>query len=126
MTATVFSVAQLEALLDSVGNGAPVVRAEDDKGHLSFEVGLVEAGEHAEAVECLELRVKILLLVSAVRESVQTNTVLVVRGQVAKLDGVPALDDFRSTKGNDLVLERLGPDSHLLVVDLKVGDSESL
>ena len=47
-----------------------------------------------EVVECLELRLQVLLVVGAVRESVQTNTIFVVRRQVAKLDGVPALKDI--------------------------------
>lgn len=48
----------------------------------------------------------------------QTNTVRVVGLEIAHLDSVPSLNNIRSTERNDLVLERLGADGHLLVINL--------
>ena len=63
MLATVLSVAVTVTSLDGVADCAPVNWAQNNQGHLGLEIRLIKAGEDAEAVECLELRVQILLLV---------------------------------------------------------------
>ena len=83
MLSIVGGIAMLVTGLDGVANSAPVNRAKYNERHLGLEIGLVEAREDAEAVESLKLRVQILLLVSAVNESVQTNSILIIRSQVA-------------------------------------------
>ena len=127
MTSTaVLIIADLVALLDSIADRAPVKRATDDEGHLSLEIRLVEAGEDSEAVESFKLRVKILLVVGGIGESVQTNAVFIVWCEIAELYGVPALDDVRDAEWDDLVLERLGTNRHSFVIDLQISDGKGL
>ena len=63
VSAAVFSVTELKACLPLVTDGAPFSGAASDEGHLGLHVWLIETGEHSEAMECLELRVKVLLLI---------------------------------------------------------------
>ena len=126
MAATVLIVADLVALLDSIADRAPVKRATDDEGHLSLEIRLVEAGEDSEAVESFKLRVKILLVVSSIGESVQTNAVFIVWCEIAELYGVPALNDVSDAEWDDLVLERLGTNRHGFVIDLQISNGKGL
>ena len=123
---TVLIIADLVALLDSIADRAPVKRATDDEGHLSLEIRLVEAGEDSEAVESFKLRVKILLVVGSIGESVQTNAVFIVWCEIAELYGVPALDNISDAEWDYLVLERLGTNRHGFVIDLQISDSKGL
>ena len=105
MPSAVLLVMQVVSSLDGIRDGAPFCWAQGDQAHFGLEIGLVEAWEHAEGVECLELRVEVLLLVRAVREGVQTNAILIVRCQVAHLNSVPALSQVGNFERDDLVLE---------------------
>ena len=73
------SLSESESPFNRVGNCAPVTWAKYDQAHLCLEVWLIEAWEDSEGVEGLELGVEILLLVRAVRESVEADAILVVR-----------------------------------------------
>ena len=77
-------------------------------------------------MECLELGVKILLVVGSISESVQTNAILVVWREVAELHSVPALDDVCDAQRNNLILEGLGADRHRFVINLQIGNGEGL
>ena len=97
MATIVLFIADLVALLNCIADCTPVKRATDDEGHLSLEIRLVEAGEDSEAVESFKLRVKILLVVGSIGESVQTNAVFIVWCEIAELYGVPALHHICSS-----------------------------
>ena len=79
MSSAVFGITQIIARLNGVGYSSPVGRAQYDKGHLCLEIGLIEAWEHSETMECLELRVEILLVIRAVLEGVEANAIFIVR-----------------------------------------------
>lgn len=122
----VLLVPQVIPALDGVGNSPPFRWAQDDQAHLGLEVGLIKAGEDSEAVERLELRVEVLLLVRVVNESVQSDAVLVVGRQVSQLDSVPALGQVGNLERDHLVLVGLWAHWHRSVVDLKIGDGQGL
>ena len=126
VASAVIGIAQIIARLNGVGDSSPVGRAQYDKRHLCFEVGLVKAWEDPESMEGLKLRVKILLLVGAVLEGVETNAIFIVGGQVTKLYGVPALHHVSSPQGNHLILEALRAAGAGPIVDHQVGHGESL
>ena len=123
MTSTVFGIAQIIARLNGVRDSSPVGRAQYDKRHLRFEIGLVKAWEHSETMEGLKLRVEILLIVRAIHEGVKTNAIFIVWCQVTKLNGVPALHHVCSPQGNHLVLVALRADGGCSIVDHQVGHS---
>ena len=56
----------------------------------------------------------------------ETDTVFIVRSQVPQLDGVPALDNVRRTKRDNLVLEALRADCDWSVINHKISDGKSL
>ncbi len=68
-------------------------------------------------MESLKLRVQVLLLVGTVGERMETDTVLIVRSQIPQLDGVPALDNIRGAKRDNLVLEAFRADCDWSVVN---------
>ena len=126
VSAVVVSISQLVARLNGIGHGTPLSWAKDDERHLSLQIGLIEAGEHAEAMEGLKLGVQVLLVVGAVRESVQADAVLVVRGQVLELNSVPALDNLILAKRDNLVLVALRSNRRRLVVHAELCHGNSL
>ena len=126
MPSTVCIISQIVSFLDSVRDSAPVSWAQDDQAHLGLEIRLVETRENSESVEGLKLRVEVLLLVGAICEGMETDTVLTVWRQVAHLHCVPPLGKVRDLERDHLVLEGLRADGHLSIVDLKVSDGQSL
>ena len=56
----------------------------------------------------------------------ETDRVLVVFGEITKLNSVPALDKVGGSEGNDLVLETCWVNGHDRVVNLKISDGDSL
>lgn len=77
-------------------------------------------------MEGLKLRVKILLVVGAIFECVETNAIFIVWCQVAQLNSVPALHYVSSSQRDHLVLEALRANGADSIVDHQIGHSESL
>ena len=76
-------------------------------------------------MESLELSVKILLVIFAISERMQADSVLVVRCHVLKLDSVPALLDVWRIEWNFLTLESCFV-CEGLVVDGQISDCHGL
>ena len=56
----------------------------------------------------------------------EADSVLIIRGKVAHLNGVPAGDDIRWPQWDDLILERLDSCGHLAIIDHQVGNGKRL
>ena len=126
VTSTIFGIAQIIARLNGVGDSPPVRWAKHNKRHLRLEIWLVKAWEHSKCMEGLKLRVKILLVVRAIFECVETNAIFIVWCQVAQLYSVPALHNVSSSQRDHLVLEALRANGAYSIVYHQIGHSESL
>jgi len=89
------SLSMLKCLLiscvDAIACHPPLLGTNDAESHFGLEAWLVEAREHAVAVEGLELTVQVLFVVGRVNVLVQTSPVLLVRREVFQAYDVPAL-----------------------------------
>ena len=65
-----FIFRQFEPLFNTIRDCMPILWSNYSQLHLSFETWLIKAREHSETVKRLKLRVKILLIVLAICESV--------------------------------------------------------
>ena len=108
------------SLLDFIRHGYPILWDSQAESHSGLEVRLIEGGEDSEAVEGLELRVQVLLLVFLVDERGETQSFVFIRGEVSKSDLVPAELDQLGLYSDLLMLKGLSTllfmpvDSHLI------------
>jgi hypothetical protein len=94
-------------LFKTVADSCPVLGASDYQGHFRFETWLIKDWKHVETVECLKLTVQVLLLVTFINVRVKTNSILVVKIEVAELNGVPAECNIRNLKFDLLIDENV-------------------